>query len=96
MAYDREMTKKQAIKIAKGLEDGSLGQVPKINCDTYGGCSVKNCANNPRNYPMSKLIKRTYRITTEQDKVVKKNKKIFGSESNYIRTLINEGIIFKK
>jgi len=45
---------------------------------------------------MTKLIKRTYRITTEQDKVVKKNKKIFGSESNYIRTLINEGIIFKK
>lgn len=42
------------------------------------------------------LIKRTYRITKDHDKTVKKNKKIFGGESEYIRTLISEGVIFKK
>ena len=43
----------------------------------------------------SNLIKRTYRITKEQDKAVKKNVKKFGSESEYIRRLITEGIILK-
>ena len=42
-----------------------------------------------------KLIKRTYRISKQDDKTVKKNKKTFGSESEYIRRLIREGIIFK-
>lgn len=43
-----------------------------------------------------KLVKRTYRITEADDKIVKKNGKIFGSENLYIRTLIREGLIFKK
>jgi hypothetical protein len=42
-----------------------------------------------------KYIKRTYRITKEQDKVVKKNAKKFGGESEYIRRLVSEGIILK-
>lgn len=37
-----------------------------------------------------KLIKRTYRITTDNEKVVKKNKKKFGSESEFIRDLIKD------
>ncbi len=37
----------------------------------------------------SKYIKRTYRITKEQDKWVKKNKSITGSESASIRRLID-------
>ena len=43
----------------------------------------------------SNLIKRTYRITKEQDKAVKKNKKKFGGESEYIRQLIERGILLK-
>jgi hypothetical protein len=43
----------------------------------------------------SQLIKRTYRITKEDDKLVKKNIKKFGGESAYIRALIREGVIFK-
>jgi hypothetical protein len=42
-----------------------------------------------------KLIKHTYRISIEDDKLVKKNKKKFGGESNYIRSLIRDGIILK-
>ncbi len=38
---------------------------------------------------MSQYIKRTYRITEEQDKVVEKNaKKLEVSESGYIRFLL--------
>jgi hypothetical protein len=37
-----------------------------------------------------KLIKRTYRISTEDDKLVKKNKKRFGGESAFIRSAIRE------
>jgi len=42
------------------------------------------------------LIKRTYRITETDDKLVKKNaKKLKVSESGYIRLLIEEGILLK-
>lgn len=39
---------------------------------------------------MEKLIKRTYRITKEHDKKVKKIKKKYGSESNVVRKAIEE------
>lgn len=35
-----------------------------------------------------KFIKRTYRITTNQEKLVKKNKKKYGSSSEFIRQAI--------
>lgn len=37
----------------------------------------------------SKLVKRTYRITEENDRKVKKLGKKNGGESNFIRTLID-------
>jgi len=40
-----------------------------------------------------KLISRLYRITKEQDALVKHNASIFGGESAYIRKLIDEGIL---
>ena len=39
---------------------------------------------------MTKLIKRTYRITKDHDKKVKKNKKKFGSESSVVRNAIEK------
>lgn len=39
------------------------------------------------------FIKRIYRITPKQDRIVKRNAKKFGGESAYIRTLIEDGII---
>ena len=47
------------------------------------------------NHFESRLIKRTYRISGTDDKMVKKNAKKFGGESEYIRKLIREGIILK-
>ena len=42
------------------------------------------------------LVKRTYRITDTDDRLVKKNaKKLKISESGYIRLLIEEGILLK-
>lgn len=38
----------------------------------------------------SKYIKRTYRISPDHDKKVKKNKKRFGSESSVIRNSIDK------
>ena len=37
---------------------------------------------------MKKLIKRTYRISEDHDKVVKKGKRKHGSESGFIRQAI--------
>ncbi len=42
---------------------------------------------------MTKLIKRTYRITKEHDKIVKKNAKKYGSESSVIRGAIEMVIV---
>lgn len=42
-----------------------------------------------------KLIPRLYRITKQQDELVKHNGKIFGGESAYIRRLIDEGVLLK-
>lgn len=45
---------------------------------------------------MQNYIQRIYRVTPEQDKLVKKNaKKLKTSESGYIRLLIEEGILLK-
>ena len=38
-----------------------------------------------------KLVPRMYRITKEQDKLVKKNAKKYGGEGAYIRALITNG-----
>jgi len=47
-------------------------------------------------YMKTKFIKRTYRLTPAQDKLVKKNaKKLKVSESGYIRELIDRGILLK-
>lgn len=40
------------------------------------------------------FIKRIYRITPKQDRIVKRNAKKFGGESAYVRRLIEEGVIF--
>lgn len=40
-----------------------------------------------------KLITRLYRITKQQDALVKHNASIFGGESAYIRRLIDEGVL---
>lgn len=37
---------------------------------------------------MVKLIKRTYRITKDHDKAIKKNKKKYGSESGVVRSAV--------
>jgi len=42
-----------------------------------------------------KLLPRLYRITKQQDELVKHNAKIFGGESSYIRRLIDEGVLLK-
>jgi len=39
---------------------------------------------------MKKLIKRTYRVSETHDKIVKKNKKKYGSESGVIRAGIEK------
>lgn len=38
------------------------------------------------------LIKRTYRITKDDEKLVKRNSKKVESESGYIRALIRQGL----
>lgn len=40
-----------------------------------------------------KLIARLFRITKQQDELVKHNAKVFGGESAYIRRLIDEGVL---
>lgn len=40
-----------------------------------------------------KMIPRLFRITKQQDELVKHNAKIFGGESAYIRRLIDEGVL---
>ena len=40
-----------------------------------------------------KTLARLYRITPEQDRLVKHNASIFGGESAYIRKLIDEGVV---
>lgn len=45
---------------------------------------------------MKKLIKRTYRITEDHDKLVKKHSKKIGSESEVIRQAIDKIVIPKR